>query len=314
MASGTAFQLLYNFPSSGLDGTEINRFVRGGVGGLAAALADAAIEHRAEIRTGHGVDRILVRDGKAAGVRLETGEEIKSHLVISSADPRRTYLGLVGGAELLLKVVRRVKNIRFQGSTSKVNFALSGVPAFEGVFGLEGLKSRVIISPGVEYLERAYDEAKYGRIPAHPPLEIVIPTLLDPTLAPAGSQILSVCVRYTPYQLREGSWDERREELGDLVVKTLAGLASDLRKSIIDRQILTPLDLEREVGLTEGSEYHGQMGLDQLLFMRPIAGYGRYRAPISNLYLCGAGTHPGGGVTGAPGYNAAREIFAEWRG
>jgi phytoene dehydrogenase-like protein len=179
--------------------------------------------------------------------------------------------------------------------------------------GVEALKGTILVGPDIEYLERAYDVAKYGDFSSRPALEATIPTLLDTTLAPAGYQTMSINVRYTPYQLREGGWDDRREQLGDVVLETLAQFAPDLPGLVVDRQVLTPLDLEREFHLTEGSIYHGQMALDQLLFMRPIPGLGRYRTTVAGLYLCSAGTHPGGGVTGAPGYNAAREILADWR-
>jgi phytoene dehydrogenase-like protein len=185
------------------------------------------------------------------------------------------------------------------------------MPRFSGLKDgdTERLSGHIVISPSVEYLERAYDDAKYGQYSAHPYLDVVIPSLLDPSLAPAGQHVMSITMQYAPYHLREGDWDQAREGLGDLVVDTLSEYAPNLRELILHRQVLTPLDLEREIGLTEGSIYHGQMDLDQLLFMRPIAGYGRYGMPIRNLYLCGAGSHPGGGVTGAPGMNAAREVL-----
>jgi phytoene dehydrogenase-like protein len=260
------------------------------------------------------VSRILLNDGRVRGVLLASGEEISSPIVVSSADPRTTYLGLVGASDLPLKVVRRVKNIRFKGSTAKVNLALSGLPRFQGISGLDPLKGKIVFSPSIEYLEKAYDDAKYGRPSTHPALEGVIPTLLDPGLAPPGCHILSISVRYAPYRLSDESWDDEKDGLGDRVIETLSSLAPDLPGLVVDRQVLTPLDFERDYGLTEGSIYHGQMGIDQMLFMRPIPGYGRYRSPVAGLYLCGAGTHPGGGVTGLPGFNAAREIFADWRG
>ncbi|MDX1436046.1 MAG: NAD(P)/FAD-dependent oxidoreductase, partial [Anaerolineales bacterium] len=314
MAAGTAFQYLFHAPSSGLVGNRDTRFVKGGIGALASALAKALQSFRGEVRTGCRVARILVDKGRATGVALDSGEELRSGLVVSSADPRVTYFQLLDPAELPLKVVRRVKNIRFRGSTAKLNLALSGLPHFEGVEGLEPLMGQIILCPAVEYLERAYDHAKYGRMSGSPALEVLIPSLLEPALAPPGGHVMSIVVRYTPYHLREGGWDQLAEVLADRVLDQLAAYAPDIKEKIVGRQILTPLDLERRLALSEGSIYHGQMGLDQLLFMRPIPGFGRYRTPIEGLYLCGAGTHPGGGVSGAPGYNAARVIHQNWMG
>jgi phytoene dehydrogenase-like protein len=309
-ASGTAFMFLYHHLSGG-DGVRATRFVRGGMGQLSVALASAATLYGAEIRLGAEVQRILVKSDEATGVLLSNGDEISAKTVLSGADPRRTLFGLVGPHYLEPRVMRRVRNIRFRGSTAKVNLALAGMPRFSGLKDgdTERLSGHIVISPSVEYLERAYDDAKYGQYSAHPYLDVVIPSLLDPSLAPAGQHVMSITMQYAPYHLREGDWDQAREGLGDLVVDTLSEYAPNLRELILHRQVLTPLDLEREIGLTEGSIYHGQMDLDQLLFMRPIAGYGRYGMPIRNLYLCGAGSHPGGGVTGAPGMNAAREVL-----
>jgi phytoene dehydrogenase-like protein len=245
---------------------------------------------------------------------LEHGEEISAQAIISNADPRRTFFDLVGAPNLGPAFVRRVRNIRYRGTTAKVNLALNGLPSFKNSSNDEThLSGHIIICPNLEYLERAYDDAKYGRFSQKPYLDIVVPTVLDPSLAPKGKHVMSITMQYAPYKLREGNWDELRKELGDHIIDTLTDYAPNLNEVILHRQVITPLDWEREYSLTEGGEFHGQMGLDQLLFMRPVPGFGQYRTPIENLYLCGAGMHPGGGVTGAPGYNAAREVLKDWK-
>lgn len=313
-ASGTAFVMLYHHLGAANGGFKASVRVKGGMGSLAAALAGAAKKYGTEIRRAAEVVRIKVEDGRATGVVLAGGEEIAARAVVSNADPRRTFLDLVGAPRLGPTFVRRVRNIRLRGTTAKMNLALRGLPRFNGMPKNEDcLSGHVLICPSLEYLERAFDDAKYGRFSQKPCLDLVIPTLLDPGLAPAGRHILAVTMQYAPYRLRESHWEKERDKLGDHFVATLAEYAPSLPDLILHRQVLTPLDYEREYGLTEGGEFHGQMGLDQLLFMRPVAGYGRYRTPVGNLYLCGAGTHPGGGVTGAPGYNAAREILKDWK-
>lgn len=313
MAAGTAFTFLHQHVGSA-DGTiKPTRLVRGGVGALSEALAAAARQNGAEVRTAAGVERVTVRDGQADGVVLANGDEIAAKRIISSADPRRTFLGLVDPLQLDPEFVRKVRGIRFKGACAKVHLALGELPSFAGVDGGSAhLGGAISIAPSLNYLERAYDDAKYGSVSEAPYLEAVIASLSDPTRAPDGRHVMSVLVQYAPYHLKEGSWsDARREELGDRVVDVLAEYSPNLRSAIIDRQVLTPLDLERVYGLTEGNIYHGELALDQLYFMRPVPGWARYRTPIDNLYLCGAGTHPGGGVTGAPGYNAARAILKD---
>ena len=301
---GTALQFLYQQ----LGG--LNRYctVAGGMGALSEALAAAARAAGADVRCRAPVARILVEEGRAVGVQLEGGAVIRARAVVSSADPRRTLFGLVGPTELEPRFMRRVRNILYRGSTAKAHFALSGLPHFAGQESAEQLGGRIRICPSLDYLERAYDDAKYGRISENLYLDATIPSLDDPSLAPPGYHLLSVTVRYTPYRLREGNWEEQREPLGDRVLATLARYAPGIEQLVVDRHVLTPLDYEQHYGLTEGSIFHGQMGLDQMLVMRPVPGWSRYRTPIANLYLCGAGAHPGGGVTGAPGYNAAREV------
>jgi phytoene dehydrogenase-like protein len=284
------------------------------VAALAEVLVGAARSNGAEIRTRAPVQAILLQEGCASGVRLANGEEISGRIVASSADPRRTFFDLVGPTHLAPRFMREVRNIIYRGSTAKVNLALKGLPSFRGQDSVEQLSGHIRICPSLTYLERACDDAKYGRLSAQPMLDMVIPTLTDPTLAPEGGHVMSIRVQYAPYALRGGTWEEQREALGDLVVQTLARYAPGIREVVEHRQVLTPLDLEQRYGLTEGSIFQGQMGLDQLLVMRPVPGWSQYRTPIEGLYLCGAGTHPGGGVTGAPGYNAAREILRDLEG
>jgi phytoene dehydrogenase-like protein len=304
---GTTLQFLYQQ----LGGLNRTCTVAGGIGALSEALAAAARASGAEIRCQAPVARILVNEGRATGVQLEGGATIDARTVVSSADPRRTLLGLVGPAELEPRFMRQVRNILYRGSTSRVTLALSGLPQFAVQTSQEQLGALIRICPSLDYLERAYDDAKYGRISENLYLEATVPTLNDPSLAPAGYHLMSVTVRYTPYHLREGSWEEQREPLGDRVLATLAPYAPGLAQLVVARQVLTPLDYEQRYGLTGGSIFHGQMGLDQMLVMRPVPGWSRYRTPIANLHLCGAGTHPGGGVTGAPGHNCAHEVVAD---
>ena len=304
-AAGTALMFLYQH----ICGFQSSRFVTGGMGRLSAALAGSARENGAEIRTAAPVERILLEDGRAVGVALKDGTEIRAATVASSADPRRTFLELVGPQKLDPEFIRKVRNIIYRGTTAKVNLALSGMPEFKGQTELEQLGGHIRICPSLEYLERAYDCAKYGRISAEPYLDIVIPTIHDPSLAPDGQHVMSIAMQYAPYALSDGEWNGQREALGDKIVETLAGYAPNIKDLVLHRQVITPLDWEATYGLTEGSIYQGQMGLDQLLVMRPVAGWSRYHTPIEGLYLCGAGSHPGGGVSGAPGYNAAREIL-----
>lgn len=302
-SAGTTLMMLYQHSS----GFNRSRFVLGGIGQLSEALAMAARSNGAEIRTLSPVDRIIVDDIGAAGISLTSGEEIYARTILSSADPRHTFLSLVGPTNIEPRFMRKVRNIIFRGSTAKVNLALSGLPTFKGQYSVEQLSGHIRICPSLDYLERAYDDAKYGRVSRQPFLDVVIPTLTDPTLAPPGHHVMSIRMQYAPHDRDDGEWSARREQLGDLIVDTLAQYAPDLKQHILHRQTLTPLDWEREYGLTEGNIFHGQMGLDQLLVMRPVPGWSRYRTPVRNLYLCGSGAHPGGGVTGAPGFNAARE-------
>ena len=288
---------------------------KGGMGALAAALATAAREAGAEIRTGAAVGQILVRDGAVAGVALTTGEEVAAKSVVSSADPKRTFLHLVDPVYLDPFFLTQMRNYRSLGNVAKVNLALDALPDFPALAALDGgdpsklLIGRLHIGHEIDYLERAFDASKYGEISGQPVLEVAVPSLLDPGLAPAGKHVMSIYAQFAPYHLREGNWDSRRFELVHTVVKTLAAHAPGIQDQIAGEQVFTPLDLEREFGLTGGHLFHGELALDQIFTMRPALDCARYRAPIRGLYLCGSGTHPGTGVTGASGANAAREIL-----
>jgi phytoene dehydrogenase-like protein len=290
-------------------------FARGGPGALSQALSNAARGFGARVRTGVEVARILSNDGSVTGVALSDGEEITAPVVVSAVDPKRTLLGLLDPAALGPDTAWRAGNFRMPGSVAKVNLVLGAVPRFRGADG-DGdarLRGRIVMAPGIDALERAFDASKYGQLSEQPYLEATIPSLVDSSLAPDGRHVMSVLVQYAPYHLRDGSWDARRDELGDVVLRTLDRFAPGLSSTVTTRQVLTPLDLERDYGLTEGHPYHGEPGLDQLFAWRPLLGHARYRMPLRGLYLSGAGAHPGGGVTGGPGANAAREILSDWK-
>jgi phytoene dehydrogenase-like protein len=290
-------------------------FARGGPGALSDALASAARASGAHVRTGVDVVRIVSQQGRATGVALADGEEIQARVVVSAVDPKRTLLGLLDPAALGPDIAWRASNLRLPGTVAKVNLALDALPRFGAADGdADGrLRGRIVIAPGIDALEHAYDASKYGRSSEQPYLEATIPSLIDDSLAPNGRHVMSVLVQYAPYHLRDGGWDTQRDALGDVVLRTLDRFAPGLSGMVTARQVLTPLDLEREYGLTEGHPYHGEPGLDQLFAWRPLLGHARYRLPLEGLYLCAAGAHPGGGVTGGPGANAAREILADSR-
>jgi phytoene dehydrogenase-like protein len=285
-------------------------FVRGGAGNLAQALARATQQHGAEIRTHAEAAKVITRNGAATGVMLQDGDEILADVVISNADVKQTFLKLVEPTYLDPVFLLQVKNIRSRGTAAKVNFALDALPKF--ACAAENLGGIVHIGPTLDYLERAADDAKYGRYSQQPFLEIVIPSITDPTLAPAGKHVMSVWAQAAPYHLISGDWADQREALGDIVAATIEDYAPGFKNLILHRQILTPLDLEQSFALTEGHVYHAELALDQIFFMRPIPGWARYRTPVENLYLCGSGTHPGGGITGLPGYYAAKIILNTW--
>ena len=289
-------------------------FAMGGTGAITQAMTAAAKEAGAEIRTSAEVKEVRVRDGVATGVVLANGEEISAKAVISNADPRRTLLTLVDPTHLTPDFVMKLQNIRMPGTVAKVNLALSSLPKFAALSGNDAsLRGRIHIGPEIDYLERAFDESKYGNFSTHPYLEVTIPSLADPSLAPGGKHVMSVYMQYAPFKLKNADWDSQRSALGETVVKTLAQYAPDLAALVEDGQIVTPKDLESTYGLTGGHIFHGELALDQFFTMRPLLDWARYKTPIQNLYLCGSGTHPGAGLTGGSGANAAREILKQLR-
>jgi phytoene dehydrogenase-like protein len=311
-AAGTCAVLLSD--TAGTDGGAAGQstFVRGGPGRLAQGLADAVLDQGGEIRCGADVARITTRDGRVSGVALSSDEEIEALAVASAADPKHTLLDLVDPVALGPTLRWRAANLRLSGTMAKVDLALSALPPFPGVDRGAALRGRIVVAPSIHELERAHDASKYGRLSDRPYLEATIPTLGDPSLAPEGSHVMSVLMQYAPYRLRDGSWDEERDALGDRVLQTLEEYAPGITDRVAARRVLTPLDLEREYGFTEGHPFHGEPGLDQFFAWRPMLGMARYRLVPEGLYLCGAGAHPGGGITGGPGANAARQILADW--
>jgi phytoene dehydrogenase-like protein len=292
---------------------------RGGMGALGEALARAARAAGADIRTEAEVDRILVKEGRAAGVALSSGEEIPASAVVSGADPARTLLRLIDPAHLATNVLHQARHYRTAGSVALVHLALDGLPQFRGVEvppsgqAPEALAGRIQIGQSIDALEQAFDEAKYGRISAAPFLEITIPTVLDSSLAPPGKHVLSAWMQFAPYRLREGDWAGRRAELLPLLLETLETYAPGISGLVAGTRVLTPADLESEYGLSAGHVFHGELAMDQMFALRPLFGMARYRGPIDGLFFCGAGTHPGIGVTGASGLNASREILKNLR-
>ena len=314
-SAGTSLMLLLRSAQDGHSAGVVS-VPQGGMGALTQAMAAAARAAGATIRTSVEVARVKVADGRAAGVTLASGEEIPARAVISNADPKRTLLGLVDPKHLETDFLIKMQHYRSLGTAAKINLALSGLPEFSALKGQDAraaLSGRVHIGPEIDYLERAFDDAKYGSFSRHPCMEITVPTLLDPSLAPSGQHVMSIYVQYAPYRLKQGDWNGRREELGDTVIKALSSYVPNLKDRVLYGQIITPQDLEQTYGLTGGHIFHGEMSLDQIFTMRPLLGWARYRTPLAGLYLCGAGTHPGGGVTGAPGANAAREILKDLR-
>src|SRR5690349_20998972 len=309
---GTAYVLLHHYMGE-IDGAFRSwGFARGGTGAISNAIADAARESGVEIRTRAAVARIDVTGGHASGVILDNGDEVRADVVLSSVDPHQTFLRFVDDEELPDDFVDDVRRYKYRGSSAKVNLALDALPSFTCLPG-DGphLRGALSISPSVDYMERAYDQAKYGEFSRRPYIDMVIPSLTDPSVAPPGQHVLSCFVQYAPYRLASGTWDGQREAFGDAVIDTVAQYAPNIRDIILHRQVVTPLDLEREWGLTEGNIFQGELTLEQLFFMRPAPGWAQYRTPIRNLYMCGSATHPGGGIMGAPGRNAAARILKE---
>lgn len=290
----------------------VNCFAIGGIGAITQAMAVAAREAGAEVRTGAEVIEIQVKKNKAESIVLSTGEQIFARAIVSNADPRRTFLKLSDPSLLSPTFTKRLQNYRMNGTVAKLNLALAALPTFIGLDGnTETLTGRTQIGPDIDYLERAFDESKYGNFSRAPYLEITIPSLTDPTLAPEGRHVMSIYMQYAPYKLRDAAWEDQRTALADTVVKTIAQYAPDLPGKILAHQIITPADLEEQYGLTGGHIFHGELALDQVFTMRPFLDWARYRTPVEGLYLCGSGTHPGNGLTGGSGANAAREILRD---
>jgi phytoene dehydrogenase-like protein len=292
-------------------------FPRGGMGSFTRALAESAKQAGAEIRTNAEVEQIRIKDGAVTAIVLKSGEEIAVQAVVSGADPKRTFFHLVDPSQLDPVFASRIKNFRAQGNVAKVNLALGGLPSFSALDyhedPLRVLSGRIHIGPEIDYLERAFDDSKYGEYSKAPYLDVTIPTILDPGLAADGKHVLSAYVQFAPFKLREGNWDSRRKELGETVIKTLSAYARDLPGLVEGMQVITPADLESCYGFTGGHIFHGELALDQLFTMRPVLDWARYKTPVRGLFLCGSGTHPGNGLTGASGANAAREIIRELR-
>ena len=307
---GSAYVLLHHYMGE-IDGAfRAWGFQKGGTGVISETIARAARASGAEIRTDAAVERVQVRNGRATGVVLASGEEIAADLVVSGLDPRVTFTRLVSPSELPADLVDAVRRYKFRGSSGKVNLALSGLPDFTCLPGAgPHLRGAISISPSLDYLERAYDDAKYGEFSRHPYMDIVIPSMIDPGMAPPGQHVMSVFVQYAPYALNGGWSDAKREAFGDAVVKTIARYAPNIESLILHRQVLTPDDIERITGLSEGNIFQGELALQQLFFLRPVPAWAKYRTPIHGYWQCGAGTHPGGGIMGASGRLAALEII-----
>src|SRR5215471_16127424 len=311
---GTAYVLLHHYMGE-IDGAFRSwGFSRGGTGAISNAIGAAARELGVEIRTKSPVGKIIVKNGRVAGVALQSGEEIFANVVSSSVDPHLTFEKFLEPSELPGDFLEGVRRYKFRGSSGKVNLALDALPNFKCLPG-PGAHQRgaISISPGMEYMERAYDDAKYGQFSRRPYIDMVIPTLTDPSLAPPGKHVLSCFVQYAPYKLKDSDWDKEREAFGDTVIDTIAEHAPNIRNIVRHRQVVTPLDLEREWGLSEGNIFQGELSLEQLFFLRPAPGWAQYRTPIRSLYMCGSATHPGGGIMGANGKNAAEKVLADWK-
>jgi phytoene dehydrogenase-like protein len=310
---GTAYILLHHC-MGGVNGHRgLWGFVRGGMGAVSNAIADSARSKGAVIHTNSAVQKILVREGRARGVVLTSGEEIASNLVASNLDPKKTFLGLLDAADLAPEFVDGIRKFRSEGTSLKMNLALRGLPRFTAFPETPGPQHRATmhICPSVEYIEHAWDDAKYGRPSRSPLIEMTIPTMYDPSLAPEGHHIMGIFLQYAPYTLAESTWDKEREPYSERILEVIEEYCPNIREIVVERQTLTPLDLERRFSITGGNIFHGEMALDQMFVLRPMAGWARYRTPIKGLYLCGSGAHPGGGVMGAPGHNAAREMLRD---
>ncbi len=307
---GTAYVLLHHYMGE-LDGAFTAwGWQRGGTGGVSEAIASAARAYGTEIRCNASVAQVVVKNGRATSVLLENGDELYAPVIVSAADPYVTFRKLVDEKELPGNLVQAIDNFKFRGSSGKVNLALDALPHFTAMRDPSLLTGMIEICPSLDYLERAYDEAKYGGFSSRPYMDIVIPSTIDPTMAPPGKHVMSIFVQYASYHMpQHGTPDEQREAFGTAVINTLSEFAPNLKEIILHKQVLTPWDLEQKIGLTEGNIFHGELTLDQLFFLRPAAGWAGYRTPIRGYWQCGSGTHPGGGITSGPGRLAALEIL-----
>ncbi len=311
---GTAYVLLHHYMGE-IDGSfRAWGFAKGGTGAISEAIAGAARRFGAEIRTGAGVKQVIVNGGQATGVALENGDELHAKVVVSSLDPHLSFLKLLDEKTLPEDFVAGIRRFKFRGSSGKVNLALAELPDFTCLPGIgEHHRGAISISPSVDYLERAYDDAKYGEFSRRPYMDIIFPSMIDPHMAPPGRHVMSIFVQYAPHNLT-GGWNEaKREAFGDAVIDTLSHFAPNLKNAILHRQVITPWDIQRITGLTEGNIFQGELALHQLFFLRPVPGWAKYRTPVRRYYQCGSGTHPGGGIMGASGLLAARRILKDWR-
>jgi phytoene dehydrogenase-like protein len=313
---GTAYVLLHHYMGE-IDGVlRAWGIPRGGTGAVSNSIADAARSLGVEIRTEAAVERLLTRGDEVTGVVLDSGEEVTARVTLSSLDPHQTFDRLTPAGHLDPAFVEEVARFRYRGSSGKVNLGLDGLPEFTCLPGSgDHLRGAISFSPGVDYLELAYDDAKSGRFSRRPYIDMVIPTLVDPSMAPPGKHVMSCFVQYAPYHLADGDeWDDaRREAFGDAVIDTIAERAPNIRDLILHRQVLTPKDIEERFGLSEGNIFQGELSLEQLFFNRPVPGWARYRTPLQNLWMCGAATHPGGGIMGASGRLAALQVLRSMR-
>ena len=310
---GTAYVLLHHYMGDIDDAVGAWGFARGGMGAVTTSLAASLQESGGTILTDAGVERVLTAGGRAVGVALADGREIRGRIVVSSMDVKHTFLDVVDPRDLPGDFLHAVRSFKIRGSSGKLNIALDGLPSFPQIpEGSASIRGDLHITDTIEMMERAYDDWKAGTWSQIPYVDMLIPSQIDPTMAPDGKHYMSVFVQYCPYKLASGDWDaEKRAAFGDTVIDAIARHSPDFRKLILHAEIRTPWDIENEVGLTEGNIFQGELTMDQLLFNRPVPGYAQYRSPVQGLYMCGSSTHPGGGVMGAPGANAAREILRD---
>jgi phytoene dehydrogenase-like protein len=311
---GTAYVLLHHYMGE-IDGNfRAWGFAKGGTGGIADAIANSARALGVETQTDAEVAEVMINNGAVKGVALKNGDEFSAEVVVSSLDPKQTFLNLIDGSHLPDDLLDSVQKFHIRGSSAKVNLALDGLPELSCMPGVgPHLRGAVSISPSVDYLERAYDDAKYGNFSRQPYIDTIIPSMIDPDMAPPGKHVMSCFVQYAPYHLREGTWEEKREALGDAVVNALSQFIPNLKDLILHRQVVTPWDIEQMVALSQGNIFQGELSVSQLFFLRPAPGLAKYRTPIKNYYQCGSATHPGGGITGAPGKLAAMEILKDMK-